>query len=217
MAAPVMKPVGERIERWTNGFVQAQIKGQMASLKTAQIQATTAAEKAKVAGTLATVQRRPIPQFNAFSISFSASESPRSRLYGIITGIIGLILNLIMLLGGIGLTGLKPWGYRATWWVCWAKLAMIAVFGIVTMTWILPLQLRDMRKQLDTTFMTAPGGAPPPTASPAAMAAMSTSAVVLFALLAMIYPILLLVQLRKPRVKVACLREQSDRGGVSWD
>ena len=215
MTTPVIQPLGERVEWWANNFIQSQIKGPAIIPGKLQQQATTAAEKANAAFTVA--QRPPMVKRYTFSIRFLAVESSQTRLYGIFTSIIVLFLNLILLLGGIGLVALKPWGYRTTWWVCWAKLAMIVFFLVVMMTWILPIQLRDMRKQLDATFMAAPGGAPPPMMLSAATAAMSTSGVVLFALLAAIYPILLLVQLRKPRVKVACFQEESVRGGVSWD
>ena len=216
-ARPVLQPLGERVERYANDFVDSQVKSNTAALKLAQGAATTPAGKAKADAAVANLKQRPTVKINSFSLSFSATESPNARLFGIVSGIVSLFLNVAMLWGAVGLVSLRPWGYRTTWWVCWIKLAMIALFGIAMMTWVLPAQLRDMRGQLDKTFMAAPGGPPPPTMNPSAIAAMSTSAVVFYAFLAMIYPILLLVQLRKPRVKAACLQEVSARGGVSWD
>ena len=104
-----------------------------------------------------------------------------------------------------------PRAWRAILWVAAIKLARIVLFGVIMMGWVMPMQIRLMRERMADAFAPGQGGGVP-TMTPEIFAAMVSSSVVVYGLLAMIFPILLLVQLRKPRVKGACQAEESLRG-----
>ncbi len=200
IAVPIMKPLSQRFEKWGTRVVQQEVEKKAAKIEKLKQAANNPADQAK----LAAIQKRPTLQFNSMSLSFGAADSPQVRAYGIADGIVGLILNTVMLFGAIGLVSLKPSGYKTTWWIAWIKLARIVLFGILMMAWIMPIQLRDMKAKMAGAFRQQPGAPVPALLTLEGMAAMTTSVVVLFALLATVYPILLLVQLRKARIKAAC-------------
>jgi hypothetical protein len=212
-AKPFMEPIGKRFELWANRMVEEEFAKTHARLKKDEATAATPQEKAAAVAALARFEGRPKPRINTMSMSFAATEPPVVWVYGVLDGVAGLVLNVALLIAAIKLVNLRASGLRAILWVAAIKLARIAVFGVVMMGWVMPLQIRLMRERMAEAFAPGQGGGGVPTMTPEIFAAMVSSSVVVYGLLATIFPILLLVQLRKPRVKAACLVEDSARDG----
>lgn len=201
-ASPVLRPLGDRLEKWGSRVVEEQTAKQLELLKK-KAAAAKPADQAKLNAAVIRLQAQPF-KINSMTFSLSTANTPQVRAYGIADAISGLVLNTAMLLGAIGLVSLKPSGYQTTWWVAWLKLLRIGLLGVLMMGWILPIQLREMRAKLADALPAGAGGRMPAIVSPEGLAATTTSSVIFFGLISMIYPILLIVQLRKARVRAAC-------------
>ena len=124
-----------------------------------------------------------------------------------------LVLNGLMLAGGIGLLVLAEWGRKLTIWVAVLKIARLALLVLATVVVIMPrttqVQMEQFR-EIEKQQKAANGGRPVPGPDMAQMGkfaiASSYASVLSYYLVAPIFPIILLVALNRRRVRAAFYR-----------
>ncbi|MDB5353215.1 MAG: hypothetical protein JWN86_4462 [Planctomycetota bacterium] len=208
LVAPTFKKGMEHAQAGLNAQIETSRKNKLDTLKRAVAAATAEPEKAKAQAAVAEFEALPKPPLNSMTMGFSASEDRRIVAFNLFDIAIAMILNLVMLISGVGLLRLKEGGRRAAVFVAGTKLVKLAIFLIVSLAFLIPLQSKLMEAEIAPVraqIQGQPGGASAAFfMTPQVMAAISTSSVVLFVIIAAIYPILVLVMLTKPRVKAAC-------------
>jgi hypothetical protein len=133
--------------------------------------------------------------------------------YGIADAVTGLLLNVLLVISGIGLINFKDWGRRLGIWVAALKIvrliALYSYFIVVVVPRIskaLATMFKDMGDQIANA---APAGQPAPNVAEfeqmgAMMGVMYTAQGIAMIILGVIYPIIVLILLSRPRVKAAC-------------
>jgi hypothetical protein len=189
-------------------FVQARQK-QIEQLKGLEKTAKTDKEKADVQARLKKLQDAPEPKTPDFTKMY-AMDDKRVVGYWIADIASGLVLNLLMLVSGIGLVAVHEWGRRLGVWVAVLKIVrLLAVYGFAIVT-IVPITterfIEVMKPMMEEAAVAQGGGAAGP--SPAEMAKvigiMLTSTFVGVIILGAIYPLAAWIVLTRPGVKAAC-------------
>lgn len=218
---PISRQLSVRVERFVSRLADEAMRRQRNRLAVDEITAETPQDRAKVTAALARMDAQPFKPANPMALGFAAMDSPVAMWYGLLGEVAGAILNALLILGGAGLVGLSDRGRRITVWACALKLVRLVIFVVVMLGWILPIQIRTMKAVMGPAMAQAqaraggpgPGGPAMVAMSPEGFAAMTTSWVVAFAVLAAVYPTLVLIQLSRPRVKAACVEP---RAKAAW-
>ena len=151
----------------------------------------------------------------------------RLAIYYLTEVISGMLINVLMVISGVGLQGLAEWGRRLALGVDWLKILRWLAMTIVTMVLIVPIVAEKMDKVFNQ-----PGTAQKPSGGPVKtpivgmgqlIAIFSAVAVVFSALVASIYPGISLWLLTRPPTRAACMQrpkpaeppQQVDFGGLS--
>ena len=147
----------------------------------------------------------------------SAKMPDMSKLYGFndrrVTGYFAidfgtaLVLNVMLLISGIGLLGLKPWARRLGIYTSIAKIARLVVLYTGYIVVIMPIQVAAMTEMIAEMSRIQPRGpqGPPPQQMGTMMGLGMTMYAVVFVLLAIIYPAISWYLLCRPSVKAACV------------
>ena len=153
----------------------------------------------------------------------------RLSIYYFSEVISGLVLNVLMVISGVGLLGLAEWGRRLALGVAWLKILRWVAMMIVSMILIVPIMSEKTDKlvqQVQVQAQAKSGGRPMPTPMVGfgQLLGMLGAVVLVFnALVASIYPAISLWFLTRPPTRAACLQRpkaaeppaQSDFGGLS--
>lgn len=134
-------------------------------------------------------------------------KDPKVVAFWTIDAVSGIVINLLMVIAGIGLVARSEWGRKMSIAVAIIKLLRLAgLYGYAAMA-VLPTMVRDSAKALHDLAASAPQNDAQPLPPLAEMAQQMGSVglvvLVVFALLAAIYPALLLFLLTRPSVRVA--------------
>lgn len=131
-----------------------------------------------------------------------------------------LLANGLMVLAGAGLVSLRSWGRRLGIWVAWAKLArLVIVWGVLWIFVVTPSISQMLGKSVEDMIQqqqaaAGGGGGPMPFSMTSLYAVMYTAWGVIMVVFGAIYPIVCLVVLNRPGVKVAC-RDPEPTGGAA--
>jgi hypothetical protein len=122
----------------------------------------------------------------------------------------GMVLNLLMLVSGVGLLGLAEWGRRLAVGVAWAKIVRWVAITIATMVLVLPITTQKMQKTFDKveqqTKTRGGGGAVFPMGSLAQFTVITGAITAIFeSLVFSIYPGLTIWYLTRPPTRAACM------------
>ncbi len=139
--------------------------------------------------------------------------------YAIADVVTGLVLNILMVVSGIGLVGLKEWGRRTAIWVAALKIVrLVALYGFFALA-VVPVMVKQFTSMFQEMFEEMAKAAPPGQRipGPAEMGQMGTVMGVMMTAFAIgmiifgaIYPVIVLILLSRPRVKAACAHPASD-------
>jgi hypothetical protein len=190
--------------------MQAQRQQQLQRLKDQEKAAKTAQEKAKLQAEQKRIEAQPLPEMPDFTKMYAMDE-PHVMRFWTVEILSGLILNVLMLIAGIGLVAIKNWGRALGIWVALLKvvrLAALYTFNIVVLVPIYTQRFVDVMEEM-AKAMAAQGGAgaggPPPGGQFAqVMGTMMTTSAVSMIVLGAIYPVTALIVLTRPSVKAAC-------------
>jgi hypothetical protein len=215
----VMTVIGPKIQSGMIAQMKEQQSGQkavreakIADLKKKEDAAKTKEEKESIAEEREALEKNVEPDVSAImGQAVSISSDKRIVLYTYVESIAGILLNVLMVIAGVGLLRMSEWGRRLALGVAWLKLLRWALIVIVTLVVIVPITAETTQKvlqEVDKQAKAKSGGAgtPFPMATLgqfAAVAAAVTS--ILTAIVAAIYPALSLWFLTRPATRAAIL------------
>jgi hypothetical protein len=152
----------------------------------------------------------------------------RLAIYYLTEVISGMLINVLMVISGVGLLGLAEWGRRLALGVAWLKILRWLAMTIVTMVLIVPIVAEKMDKVFNQIQVQAQKSSGGPVKTPIVgmgqlIAIFSAVAVVFSAIVASIYPGISLWLLTRPPTRAACMQrpkpaeppQQVDFGGLS--
>jgi hypothetical protein len=189
---------------------KAEREAKITELKTKEGAAKTKEEKADLQAERENLEKEIEPDVSDI-IGFNMYSDTRLAIYYFSEVIAGILLNLLMLISGIGLLGLAEWARRLAVAVAWGKILRWVAIVIVAMVLVLPITMQKMQKMFDSidqqTKARSGGRATPiPMGSLAQYAAIMGAVTVVFeAVVFSIYPGLSIWFLTRPRVRAACL------------
>ena len=188
----------------------------IADLKAQESAAKTEEEKKTLAEERAAVEAKVEPDLSAFNDlqNMNAYNEPRLAIFYIFDISTAVVLNVLMIVGGGGLMGLKEWARRLSIWV--AQLKILRWIGMVvgTMAVIVPMTLARVEKAtaaLEAQMRAGPGGGGPPFSLTTLMRySMMAGAVmmVLTAIVASVYPAMMWWYLSRPASRAACMMQK---------
>jgi hypothetical protein len=134
----------------------------------------------------------------------------RLTIYYFSEVISGMVLNVLMVISGVGLLGLAEWGRRLALGVAWLKILRWVAMLVVTLIVIVPIMSEKMDKmfqQVQTQAQSRGKTAATPMVGLGQMTAIvSAIGVVFSALVASIFPGISLWFLTRPPTRAACLQ-----------
>lgn len=209
--------------------VQAEEKAraeQVAALEADAAKSASEAEKQAIEAQVTVLKSKPrMPQtmFNSFVPSLMKDRTLMT--YQFADYLTGLVLNIVMLISGIGLLGLKEWARKLALWLAGVKILRHFVLAAVSILVVIPAtheRTKKMMEQVDAEMKaSAPGGGNVGVNAPqgmiqviAMMDAMKSLAAIgpiVYALFAIIWPVVVLIMLNRPSVRAACLAADLNR------
>jgi hypothetical protein len=198
---------------------KAEREAKLAELKRQEDAAKTKEEKETFKTEREDLEKRvePVVPDLGDMTGFSMYSDPRLAIFYFTEVIAGIVLNILMVISGIGLLGLSDWGRRLAIGVSWGKIVRWVAMAIVTLVLVLPITTQKMQKMFDKIEQQTKaqsGGRPvPPIGSTMAQFSLIGGAVVIVVevILFSIYPGLSIWFLTRARARAACMaRPQKD-------
>jgi hypothetical protein len=173
--------------------------------------ADNAKEKAAIQAQELALKGQPLPKMPDMT---KFTQDPVYQLYGIVDVVTSLILNVLMIVCGIGLVRYAEWGRQLGLWVAALKIVRLVVLYGFFIVVVVPRLTRAITSMFQEMVEQMAKAGPPAKGmpGPAQMAQMGTSLGIMYTasaigvvLLGVIYPIIVLILLSRPRVKAACV------------
>lgn len=167
-------------------------------------------EKAELRGKQKVLQAQPLPKMPDMT---RFTRDTRFQTYSIVDMVSGFLLNVLMVVAGIGLVCLKEWGRVTAIWVAALKivrlLALYSFFALAVVPDMVQLLTSMFQEMFDEMAKGAPPGQKMPGAAEVgqmgtAMGVMMTASAIGMIIFGVIYPTIVLIVLTRPRVKAAC-------------
>jgi hypothetical protein len=204
---PIMaRAVQEQADR------KAKREAQIADLKRQEDAAKTKEDKENFQVQRENLERNVEPDMSEFMdlSNWNVFSDFRLAIYYCTELGVGILLNLLMVISGVGLLGLAEWARRLAVGVAWAKILRWVAMTILTMVLVLPITTQKMQKAFDKieqqTKVRAGAATPFPMGGLAQLTLISGAVTVVFeALVFSIYPGLSIWFLTRPRVRAACI------------
>jgi hypothetical protein len=188
----------------------AELKDQIKTAKTEE-------EKAQLQNRVQAMESVNPPDLTGFDEVMNTANDPRIVAYTFTELGAGIVLNIAMIISGIGLLTLAEWARRLALAVAWLKIARwVAIVGATTFL-VVPITTAKMQPwirniQAQTAGKTGRG------ASSATFAMMSQGTAIFSvvsavgsALVACVYPVCVIWFLNRPQARAACLAASSSR------
>ncbi len=205
LLVPMLMDFAQSSIREVQAKTEAARKQQLDALKAEEEAAGTEEEKGRIRGEIKAIEARPQQAAPDLKALMGKMDSPVIRAYTWTDMGTALLLNVLMLASGIGLLRLKERARRLAIWVGGLKIARLVALMLIQLVFILPLTTK-MQQEMIVGMGTS--GAPnaqavQTTAKMAAAAGVAMNLVL--TVLAMIWPIVMLVLLTRPGSRAACL------------
>jgi hypothetical protein len=204
----------------TQETIKAKHDARVADLKHLEDTAKTEEEKRSLKAQREVVEATPTPDMSGMSdlTGMNVYSDPRLAFYYFSEVGAGIVLNILMIVAGAGLLGLANWGRRLSLWVAWLKILRWLAMTVALLVLVLPITTERMQQafeKINAQAQAAGGGRAPamPTTDFARMTAIAGAVfAVMVAFAAVIYPVLTLWFLTRPRAVAACLPATSEPG-----
>jgi hypothetical protein len=132
LALPLMMPAFQSMQDSVKDRVEKQKQTEIAALEKRATNAETAVEKEEIRGEIAEVKARevivqttPLPDFNDFGFT-----GVHFRLHYALEAATCLLLNMIMVVSGVGLVRFAEWGRRLGIWGAWLKIVRLGLLSV---------------------------------------------------------------------------------------
>jgi hypothetical protein len=186
--------------------VEAERKAELQKLEERAKTSKNVQEKAELQKQQKALESQPPPQFPDLSKFMSNS---RLRGFTLIDVTTAGLLNILLIVSGIGLIRYQQWGRLTALWVAAIKIVrLVALYSFYAVA-VVPGMAQQFRAFFEELARAAPPG---PNAPPVeqlgmlatAIAAAMVAYAILMVLFGSIYPIVVLALLTRPRVRDAC-------------
>jgi hypothetical protein len=197
---------------------KAKRQGEIAALKEKLKAAKAEEEKKDLETQLDALESNDGPDPTMFNDMMGLASDIRLVIYTWTELIVGILLNLLMIIAGVGLLALAEWARRMAITVAWLKIAKWAAVVVVTLVLVIPVTTEKMQKMFTKIqAQTATKGGRTTVAFPMGSlaqftAVMSAVSSVGMALVASVYPAASIWFLTRPRARAACLAAQASAG-----
>lgn len=183
-----------------------QRKDQLEELRQQAAAAKTAEEKSQIEVRLHALEKSPQVTMPDMSKVTDMMKAPAFQAYVWSDLISGLVLNVAMLISGIGLLRLKEWGRMMALWIFGLKIVRLCALTLLTIIIIIPITSRMASEMM--AGMAQSGAGAPPTAMfgdlARLQAALGSVQAVLGAAFGSIWPIVGIVLLTRRGTRAAC-------------
>lgn len=222
--APTIAGVVENFERMAQRPRQREIEA-IERLEKAAAAAATPEEREKLDAEIQERRGRLSPVGPKITVAMAKIQQNvwLSLVVPICKYSIGALLNVVMIVSGIGLRNLKESSRKVTLWMSGGKVLRILLVLVVDLAFVLPVQMemqKDIQKSMREQMAQSSRGGPNAQQQKTIMETMAVAqtvagfaAIVVIALGSTVYPLLLCWFLTRPRVKLA-FAKQPDEGGT---
>jgi hypothetical protein len=192
--------------------LEAARQQQIKSLTGQERAAKTAEDKAAIRAKRQALEAQPTPALPNMA-HVMGQDDPRIWAYSLADIITTVILNVAMIVAGVGLLRFKDWGRRLGLWV--ALLKILALVGLYTtyIVVIVPMFSKRIGEVFEEMARLAPAGAaaggPPLGAMGAMFGTMMAASAVFMMVAGAVYPAVVLWVLSRPGVREACSGQES--------
>jgi hypothetical protein len=145
IAAPYFVKMMEEENKKVQSLAKAQREATIAELKKQEAAAKSAAENARIVAERTKIESAPEDVVPDFSANFKA-QGARVAAYNWSDIGSGLLLNLLMIVSGGGLIGLKEWARKLALSTAGLKVLRLLAMTAVSLTLIIPLQVRQTQE-----------------------------------------------------------------------
>lgn len=177
----------------------------LARLKEQLDGAADPAEKQEIERQMQKLRETPLPKIDPFAVY--GLKDPSVVMFWSIDAFCTIVINLLLIVAGIGLFAVSEWGRKMSIAVAVIKLLWLAALYGYAMLAVVPVMARDSAKAVHDMAASMPqDGADqlPPLAEMAQqIGTFGLVGLVVFAVLGAIYPALMLLLLTRPAVKAA--------------
>jgi hypothetical protein len=205
-ATPMIMEMSMGVVKQAQTKVDQQRKDELAELKKEATEAKTDEEKKQAEERLSTLEKTPQVKMPDMSKVTDMMKNPVIRANQWCDFISGLVLNVAMLVSGIGLLQLREGGRRLALWTFGLKIVRLGVLASVMITLILPITAKVSSDMMAGMVKSGAGG--PQAAMMGNMAkfqaAFGTAQAVLGVVFGSIWPVIGLILLSRPGTRVAC-------------
>jgi hypothetical protein len=210
-----LSTVMELENRGIQSSVQAAQKRRLDDLDTRARTAKTEAEKGQIRSERASVRSMEAPRVSApnFDMFGKGFRNPRVIGFYFCDLVSSMLLNLLLIIGGIGLVGLREWGRKLSLWVAGLKVARLVTIYMLNIVLIGPLTTQAAQEGYlesvrGTQAAPAEAKAPSPEEQAADFGRTLRIAGIVMSLGIMgagsAYPLILLWLLSQPEARTAC-------------
>ncbi len=187
----------------------------IAELKAREAAAQTEAEKKTLADERAALESRVVPDLTPLEElqDMNAYTEPRLAVFYILDVSTAVILNVLMIVAGAGLMGLREWARRLAIRVAQLKILRWFAMVVGAMVVIVPMMMAKTQPALTAleAQMKAAGGGAVPFSLVLIMRWMFMFGVVFMifsAIVACVYPAMMWWNLTRPAARAACLKQK---------
>ena len=201
MAGPAMKGANAQMQ----GEFQEERDKEIADLKAQEETAVDDAARDEIVKQRTELEAQPLPNMPDFSKMYGMGDQRVATFMGIDIGT-AVVLNILLLVSGIGLLGLNNWARQLGVLVAALKIFRLVVLYSVFVFAIVPIMIGQMMEGFaEMAKMNPRAGAPPmPPQTATFMGTMWTVCAVATVLIGVIFPALCWYFLTRPPVRAAC-------------
>jgi hypothetical protein len=201
----VMAPMMEAQQRQMQATIEAAHQAEIAAARKMEDEAKTPKEKAALMAQRKALEAQPVPKMPDMS-KMGVTANPQFVAYTLVDAGTGCLLNIAMLVAGIGLISLKEWARRLALWTAGIKIArLFGMYGFFIIV-LAPQYAKLWTDMFAEMGKQARGGIPPQqiAAITSTMTIMMASVAVAMIVLGSIYPAVSIYCLTRPDAKAAC-------------
>jgi hypothetical protein len=188
----------------------AQRAAQVRQLEEQEEAAQTEEEKQSIRDQRTTLQSTPIPTMPNIDMSkMYGMNDPRVIVYWLVDMLSGVLLNVLLIISGLGLVAMREWGRKMAITIAAIKIVRLLLLQAFSMLVIVPIvtkQMTEAMEQMMSQMQPGPGGAPPPAMGPqlgTVYGTMMTLSAVCMLIFGSIYPGIVLWLLTRPEAKLS--------------
>jgi hypothetical protein len=214
---PTFSRMTQSMEKATAKAIDDARKQELEQARAKVEAAKTDAERDAAKAALQELEASPKSPTPPMSMFYDSMNDRRVRPYVWLDAATGLVLNVAMFVGAIGLVQVREWGRKTSVWVAFFKVVRIGVALALGVGVVMPALGQAMADNLGrflAQLPTGPRGGPNIADLRKGMTIGFTASLVVFELLALIWPLIVLWVLSRPKAQAACLASGRNRSGL---